>query len=286
MFLWKCSKYFGGPFENAGEIKSIKGLENVNEVVMISQEPIGKSARSNPASYIKIYDEIRKLMATLPESKNQSLTPGSFSFNTEGGRCEVCKGEGKEIIEMQFLADVEVVCEACKGKRFKDNILKIRYNGKNIFEILNLTIDESKKFFHKHEKIVKLLDILISVGLGYSKLGQSSSTLSGGESQRIKIAKYLVSKNTKNVVFILDEPSVGLHVDDLKKLIKTLNIITDRGNTVVIIEHNMDIIKIADHIIDLGPGGGENGGKIIALGTPENIKSNSKSITGKYLNFN
>ena len=285
-FYGNAVKYFGGPFENAGEIKSIKGLENVNEVVMISQEPIGKSARSNPASYIKIYDEIRKLMATLPESKNQSLTPGSFSFNTEGGRCEVCKGEGKEIIEMQFLADVEVVCEACKGKRFKDNILKIRYNGKNIFEILNLTIDESKKFFHKHEKIVKLLDILISVGLGYLKLGQSSSTLSGGESQRIKIAKYLVSKNTKNVVFILDEPSVGLHVDDLKKLIKTLNIITDRGNTVVIIEHNMDIIKIADHIIDLGPGGGENGGKIIALGTPENIKSNSKSITGKYLNFN
>ena len=285
-FYGNAIKYFGGPFENAGEIKSIKGLESVNEVVMISQEPIGKSARSNPASYIKIYDEIRKLMAALPESKNQNLTPGSFSFNTEGGRCEVCKGEGKEIIEMQFLADVEVVCEACKGKRFKDNILKIRYNGKNIFEILNLTIDESKKFFNKHEKIVKLLDILISVGLGYLKLGQSSSTLSGGESQRIKIAKYLVSKNTKNVVFILDEPSVGLHVDDLRKLIKTLNIITDRGNTVVIIEHNMDIIKIADHIIDLGPGGGENGGKIIALGTPEKIIKDSKSITGKYLNFN
>ena len=285
-FYGNAIKYFGGPFENAGEIKSIKGLENVNEVVMISQEPIGKSARSNPASYIKIYDEIRKLMATLPESKNQNLTPGSFSFNTEGGRCEVCKGEGKEIIEMQFLADVEVVCEACKGKRFKDDILKIRYNGKNIFEILNLTIDESKKFFNKNEKIVKLLDILISVGLGYLKLGQSSNTLSGGESQRIKIAKYLVSKNTKNVVFILDEPSVGLHVDDLRKLIKTLNIITDRGNTVVIIEHNMDIIKIADHIIDLGPGGGENGGKIIALGTPEKIIKDSKSITGKYLNFN
>ncbi len=285
-FYGNAIKTFGIGFENAGEVKKITGLEKIKEIIMINQEPIGKSARSNPASYLKIYDEIRKLISSTADARIMGFKAGSFSFNTDGGRCEHCKGEGKEIVEMQFLADVEVECEVCKGKKFKDEILKIKYNGKNINQILNLSIDEAKLFFNKNKKIVSLLEILQSVGLGYLKLGQSSNTLSGGESQRIKIAKYLVSKNTKDVLFILDEPSVGLHVDDLKKLIETLNIIVDKGNTVLIIEHNLDIIKIADHVIDLGPGGGNKGGKIIAVGTPEEIKKNSNSITGKYLNFN
>ena len=285
-FYGNAIKTYGIGFENAGEVKKITGLEKIKEIIMINQEPIGKSARSNPASYLKIYDEIRKLISSTADARIMGFKAGSFSFNTDGGRCEHCKGEGKEIVEMQFLADVEVECEVCKGKKFKDEILKIKYNGKNINQILNLSIDEAKLFFNKNKKIVSLLEILQSVGLGYLKLGQSSNTLSGGESQRIKIAKYLVSKNTKDVLFILDEPSVGLHVDDLKKLIETLNIIVDKGNTVLIIEHNLDIIKIADHVIDLGPGGGNKGGKIIAVGTPEEIKKNSNSITGKYLNFN
>ena len=284
-FYGNAIKEFGQSFENAGNIDQIKGLKNIDEIVMITQEPIGKSTRSNPASYLKIYDEIRKIMSETEEARELNFTPGNFSFNTAGGRCEHCKGEGKETIEMQFLSDVEIECEVCNGKRFKDEILNIKFLNKNIIEILDLTIDEATIFFKKNKKIIELLNILVDVGLGYLKLGQASSTLSGGESQRIKIAKYLTSKNKKNVLFILDEPSVGLHVDDLRKLIKTFNMIVDRGNTVLIIEHNIDIIKIADYVIDIGPGGGDKGGNIIACGTPEEISKNKDSVTGKYLNI-
>ena len=284
-FYGNAIKEFGQSFENAGNIDQIKGLKNIDEIVMITQEPIGKSTRSNPASYLKIYDEIRKIMSETEEARELNFTPGNFSFNTAGGRCEHCKGEGKETIEMQFLSDVEIECEVCNGKRFKDEILNIKFLNKNIIEILDLTIDEATNFFKKNKKIIELLNILVDVGLGYLKLGQASSTLSGGESQRIKIAKYLTSKNKKNVLFILDEPSVGLHVDDLRKLIKTFNMIVDRGNTVLIIEHNIDIIKIADYVIDIGPGGGDKGGNVIACGTPEEISKNTNSVTGKYLNI-
>ncbi len=284
-FYGNAIKEFGQSFENAGNIDQIKGLKNIDEIVMITQEPIGKSTRSNPASYLKIYDEIRKIMSETEEARELNFTPGNFSFNTAGGRCEHCKGEGKETIEMQFLSDVEIECEVCNGKRFKDEILNIKFLNKNIIEILDLTIDEATIFFKKNKKIIELLNILVDVGLGYLKLGQPSSTLSGGESQRIKIAKYLTSKNKKNVLFILDEPSVGLHVDDLRKLIKTFNMIVDRGNTVLIIEHNIDIIKIADYVIDIGPGGGDKGGNVIACGTPEEISKNTNSVTGKYLNI-
>lgn len=250
---------------------------------MMTQEPIGKTARSNPATYLKIYDEIRMLMSSTPEAKSLSLKPGDFSFNTSGGRCEECKGEGRIVVEMQFLSDVEVLCDFCHGLKFKEEILRIRYNNKNVSEILNMTISEALIFFEDKNKIKRLLKILESVGLGYLKLGQSSNTLSGGESQRIKIAKFLSASNSSNVLFILDEPSIGLHVDDLKSLINTFNNVIERGNTILLIEHNTDLIKISDFIIDLGPEGGINGGKILAQGTPEQIVKNKKSVTGPYL---
>ena len=222
-------------------------------------------------------------MSSTPEAKSFSLKPGDFSFNTPGGRCEECKGEGRIVVEMQFLSDVEVLCDFCNGLKFKEEILKIRYNNKNISEILNMTISEALLFFEGKNKIKRLLEILESVGLGYLKLGQSSNTLSGGESQRIKIAKFLSSSNSSDVLFILDEHSVGLHVDDLKSLINTFNNVIERGNTILLIEHNTDLIKISDFIIDLGPEGGINGGKILAQGTPEQIIKDKNSIIGPYL---
>ena len=252
---------------------------------MITQEPIGASARSNPASYMKIYDEIRKIIANTDYSKKAGLKPGDFSFNTKGGRCEACQGEGKKIIEMQFLANLEVDCEECHGKRFNAEILNVKYKGKNINGILDLTVSEAIEFFNNKDAIINKLNILSSVGLNYVKLGQPSNTLSGGESQRIKIAKSLIPKRTKDVLYIFDEPSIGLHVEDLKNLINTFNVIMERENSIVIIEHNVELIKIADYIIDMGPGGGKDGGKIIATGTPEKLKKTRSSIIGKYLNL-
>ncbi|MBA4729131.1 MAG: excinuclease ABC subunit UvrA [Candidatus Dadabacteria bacterium] len=284
-FYGNAIRKMGSSFENPGFVKKIEGLENIKEIIMMTQEPIGKTARSNPATYLKIYDEIRTLMSSTPEAKSFSLKPGDFSFNTPGGRCEECKGEGRIVVEMQFLSDVEVLCDFCNGLKFKEEILKIRYNNKNISEILNMTISEALLFFEGKNKIKRLLEILQSVGLGYLKLGQSSNTLSGGESQRIKIAKFLSSSNSSDVLFILDEPSVGLHVDDLKSLINTFNNVIERGNTILLIEHNTDLIKISDFIIDLGPEGGINGGKILAQGTPEQIIKDKNSIIGPYLNI-
>jgi len=276
---------FGQSYENPGNISSISGLENLNEIIMITQEPIGTSSRSNPASYMKIYDEIRMIMSKSPDAKKLNLRPGDFSFNTDGGRCDECKGVGKKRIEMQFLSDLEVDCDSCNGKKFKDNVLGIKYKEKNIDNILNLTIAEAKRFFENNKKIIDRLDILISVGLGYLRLGQSSSTLSGGESQRIKMAKCLLAKNSSGVLYILDEPSIGLHVDDLRNLLNTFELIMERKNTIIIIEHNIELIKTADYIIDMGPGGGKNGGRILATGTPEEIKKSKSSIIGNYLNL-
>jgi excinuclease ABC subunit A len=250
---------------------------------MINQDTVGTSTRSNPASYMKIYDDIRVKMSKTKQSINQKLKPGDFSFNTDGGRCDDCKGDGKKIIEMQFLSDLEVVCDTCNGKRFKENILEVKMNNKNINQILGMTIDEAIIFFESDRKLIKKLQILASVGLGYLTLGQPTNTLSGGESQRIKIAKSLLAKASNNVLYILDEPSIGLHVDDLKNLVKTFELLVEKGNTVLIIEHNLDLIKIADYIIDIGPGGGIKGGKILASGTPKDIMKSKKSIIWKYI---
>ena len=250
---------------------------------MINQDTVGTSSRSNPASFMKIYDEIRIKMAKTKEAQSQKLKPGDFSFNTDGGRCDDCKGEGKKIIEMQFLSDLEVVCDTCNGKRFKENILEVKLNNKNINQILDMTIDEAMIFFESDKKIIKKLAILSSVGLGYLTLGQPTNTLSGGESQRIKIAKSLLSKGSNNVLYILDEPSIGLHVDDLKNLVQTFELLVEQGNTVLIIEHNLDLIRIADYIVDIGPGGGIKGGKILASGTPKEIMKSTKSIIKNYM---
>ena len=266
-----------------GDTDSIKNVEYVD------QNPIGKSSRSNPVTYLKAFDEIRKLFADLPASKINNFKTAHFSFNVDGGRCEECQGEGEIKVEMQFMADVHLVCEACKGKRFKDEILEVKYNGKNIYDILELTVSEAIDFFSKeksalNKKIVKKLQPLADVGLGYVKLGQSSSTLSGGESQRIKLASFLSKENDElTTLFIFDEPTTGLHFHDVKKLLQAFNALIDKGHSVLIIEHNPEIIKSADWIIDLGPEGGKQGGNIVFEGTPEDIIKCKKSYTGKFL---
>jgi excinuclease ABC subunit A len=282
-FFGNASKEFGMAYEERGKVDSISGLSRINELVMINQDTVGTSGRSNPASYMKIYDDIRNLMSKAPESIKEGLKPGDFSFNTDGGRCADCKGEGKKNIEMQFLSDLEVICDSCNGKKFNENILGVKMRDKNINQILGLTIKEAIDFFDENRKIRRKLDILLSVGLGYLTLGQPTNTLSGGESQRIKIAKSLLAKNSHNVLYILDEPSIGLHVDDLKNLVKTFEFLVENNNTLVIIEHNLEIIKIADYIIDMGPGGGSKGGKILAAGTPTQVKKNNDSIIRQYL---
>ena len=284
-FYGNAIREYGQTYDNFGQVLSITGLEHLTDLVMITQESIGTSARSNPASYMKIYDDIRKTMSNTSSAIKAGYAPGDFSFNTKGGRCEECQGEGKKTIEMQFLSDLEIDCEACQGKRFNKEILNIKYKGKNIDDILELTVSEATDFFNNNNSIKNKLNILSSVGLGYIKIGQPSNTLSGGESQRIKIAKSLIPKRTKNVLYIFDEPSIGLHIDDLKNLINTFNLIMERENTIIIIEHNIELIKIADYIIDMGPGGGKNGGEIIATGTPEKIQQNKSSIIGRYLNL-
>ncbi len=264
-----------------GDTDVIKAIEYVN------QNPIGKSSRSNPVTYIKAYDEIRKLYAEQKLSQVHSYSPSHFSFNVDGGRCDECKGEGEIKVEMQFMADVHLLCDHCKGKRFKDDILEVKYNGKNIFDILDMTVDEALIFFSenpKTSKIAKQIKPLSDVGLGYVKLGQSSNTLSGGESQRIKLATFLSKeKNNVNTLFIFDEPTTGLHFHDISKLLNSINALIDRGHSVIIIEHNIEIIKSADYIVDLGPEGGKNGGNLIFSGTPEELIKCKKSFTGKYL---
>jgi len=264
--------------EISGDISSIKQIE------LINQNPIGKSSRSNPVTYVKAYDSIRKMMAGQQLSKVRGYAPKHFSFNVEGGRCENCKGEGEITVEMQFLADVKLICEDCKGQRFKPEVLEIKYNGKNIFEILDLSIEEAIDFFEKHKDIVTKIKPLYDVGLGYVKLGQSSSTLSGGEAQRVKLASYLGKEAKGNaVLFIFDEPTTGLHFHDIHKLLYALNALVENGHSVVVVEHNIEVIKCSDWLIDLGPVGGKLGGNLVYEGTPEGLVKCKNSFTGKYL---
>jgi excinuclease ABC subunit A len=267
--------------------KSIDGLEHLDKVIEIDQSPIGRTPRSNPVTYTKVFDEIRSLFAALPESQIRGYKAGRFSFNVAGGKCETCNGGGLKLIEMNFLPDVYVECETCNGKRYNPETLEVRYKGKSISDVLNMTIEESVPFFEKHPKIYRTLHTLQQVGLGYIKLGQSSTTLSGGEAQRIKLASELAKKATGKTIYILDEPSTGLHFEDIRMLLEVLQRLVDEGNTVLVIEHNMDIIKIADHIIDLGPEGGFRGGEILFAGTPEQMvkKAKEKSYTAKYLDM-
>ena len=280
-------KEIGGYGEKAGQFSGIEGnFKNLGTVEFVDQNPIGRSSRSNPVTYIKAYDDIRNLFAIQRLAKLRGFKAKHFSFNVDGGRCETCKGEGEVTIEMQFMADVHLECETCNGKRFKKEVLEVTFHDKNIDDVLNMTIDDATKFFEEHneDKIVKKLQPLKDVGLGYVQLGQSSSTLSGGEAQRIKLASFLVKGNTKSkALFIFDEPTTGLHFHDIKKLLKSFNALLEKGHTVIVIEHNMDLVKCADQIIDLGPDGGENGGYLVAQGTPEEIAKNKKSYTSKYL---
>jgi len=266
-----------------GKHKTIKGLENIDKVVQISQDPIGRTPRSNPATYIGLFDDIRDLFAEMKESKIRGFDKGRFSFNVKGGRCEACWGDGVKKIEMHFLPDVYVPCDVCEGKRYNKETLEVKFKGKNIYDVLEMRVTEAYDFFENFPKIRAKLQILMDVGLSYIKLGQSAPTLSGGEAGRVKLAKELQKKPTGKSVFILDEPTTGLHTDDIKKLIKILDRIVDNGDTVIVIEHNLDVIKVADYIIDLGPEGGDGGGKIIATGTPEEVAKNPASFTGEYL---
>lgn len=263
--------------------KSIEGLENIDKLIEIDQSPIGRTPRSNPATYTGVFTLIRDLFAQLPEAKIRGYKQGRFSFNVKGGRCETCHGGGEQVIEMGFLPDVSVTCETCKGKRYNRETLEVRYKGKSIADVLNMTIEEAIHFFEAHPRILKYLNAINDVGLGYITLGQSSVTVSGGEAQRIKLATELAKRDTGKTFYILDEPTTGLHFSDIKKLTDVLQRLVNKGNTVLVIEHNLDVIKLADHIIDLGPEGGKNGGYIVAEGTPEEIVLNPNSITGKFL---
>jgi excinuclease ABC subunit A len=263
---------------------AIKGLEHLDKVIEIDQSPIGRTPRSNPVTYTNVFNEIRSLYADIPEARIRGYKPGRFSFNVKGGRCETCGGAGLKIIEMNFLPDVHVTCETCNGKRYNRETLEIRYKGKSISDVLDMTIEAATSFFEPIPKIHRVLDTLISVGLGYIKLGQASTTLSGGEAQRIKLAAELSKRSTGKTIYILDEPSTGLHFEDIRLLLEVLNRLVDEGNTVLVIEHNLDIVKVADYIIDIGPEGGKGGGSIVGEGTPEQlIKKNKESYTAKYL---
>ncbi len=269
-------------YMHPGKHDSIEGIENIDKIIRIDQTPIGRTPRSNPATYVGVFTPIRELFASTPEAKARGYKPGRFSFNVKGGRCESCYGDGIVQIEMHFLSDVYVPCEVCHGKRYNEDTLDIRYKGKNIYDVLEMTVEEALEFFENIPKISRKLQTLYDVGLSYIKLGQPATTLSGGEAQRVKLAKELSKTSTGNTLYLLDEPTTGLHFDDIKKLLSVLNRLTDAGNTVLVIEHNLDVIKTADYIIDLGPEGGDGGGEIIATGTPEEI-AESGTYTGLYL---
>jgi excinuclease ABC subunit A len=271
--------------EQTGAYDGIFGdLSLVSQVEMVDQNPIGRSSRSNPVTYVKAWDDIRALFAALPASKAAGLKPSAYSFNVEGGRCDVCQGEGEVKIEMQFMADIYLPCEACGGKRFKQQVLDVTYQDKNVSDILSLTIEDAVDFFKNDAKILNKLQPLVDVGLGYVHLGQSSNTLSGGEAQRIKLASFLIKGNSANkTMFIFDEPTTGLHFHDIKKLLIALNTLIEQGNTILVIEHNMDMIKSADWVIDIGPEGGDKGGNLVFEGTPEALVEVADSYTAKYL---
>ena len=271
------------------DCSGIRGdLNMIQAIEFVDQNSIGKSSRSNPVTYIGAYDEIRKLFGEQPLAKQMGYNAAYFSFNKEGGRCEECKGEGKITVEMQFMADITLECEACRGKRFKQDVLDVEYQGANIYDVLEMTVNQAIEFFEKgsgsqEKKIVKRLKPLQDVGLGYIKLGQTSSTLSGGENQRVKLAYYLGQEKQQPTLFVFDEPTTGLHFHDIKTLLKAFNALIEKGHSVVIIEHNMDVIKCADYVIDLGPEGGKAGGQLVCAGTPEEIAACEASYTGRFL---
>ncbi|MCK4648497.1 excinuclease ABC subunit UvrA, partial [bacterium] len=269
--------------ERAGDHDSIKGLENIDKVIIITQDPIGRTPRSNPATYTGVFTPIRELFSQIPESKTRGYRPGRFSFNVKRGRCEACQGDGIIKIEMHFLPNIYVPCEVCKGKRFNRETLEIKYKGKSIAEVLDMIVEEALRFFKNIPKIKHKLQTLYDVGLGYIKLGQSATTLSGGEAQRVKLATELSKRSTGKTFYILDEPTTGLHFADIQRLLDVLNRLVDMGNTVLVIEHHPDVIKTADYIIDLGPEGGEEGGFIVASGTPEEVARKKESYTGQLL---
>ncbi|AHI52416.1 excinuclease ABC subunit UvrA [Spiroplasma culicicola] len=266
-----------------GKYKQIKGFENIDKIIYVSQDPIGKTPRSNPATYTSVFDDIRDLFAEIPESKIRGYKKGRFSFNVPGGRCDACQGDGVVRVDMQFLGFVEVVCEVCEGKRYNDETLQVKYKSKNIWDVLSMTVDEACEFFANIPKVKEKLDTIQAVGLGYIKLGQNATTLSGGEAQRVKLSTFLAKRSTGKTLFLLDEPTTGLHIDDVKRLIEVLNILVEQGNTVLTIEHNLDFIKVSDYLIDLGPEGGAGGGQVLATGTPEQVVQVSTSYTAKYL---
>ncbi|MGB0177600.1 MAG: excinuclease ABC subunit UvrA, partial [Owenweeksia sp.] len=282
--LYPClSQYFYNSVKKPLEHKSVTGLKNIDKVIDIDQSPIGRTPRSNPATYTGVLSHIRDLFSNLPESKVRGYKPGRFSFNVKGGRCETCEGAGIRVIEMNFLPDVYVPCETCQGKRFNRETLEIRFKGKSIADVLDMSVNSAVEFFESIPKIYNKLRTLRDVGLGYITLGQQSTTLSGGEAQRVKLATELSKRDTGQTLYILDEPTTGLHFEDVRVLMDVLDKLVNKGNTVLVIEHNMDVIKLADHIIDIGPEGGEGGGMVVFEGTPEDIIKHKESYTGKFL---
>jgi excinuclease ABC subunit A len=266
-----------------GRHKKVEGIEHIDKVIDIDQSPIGRTPRSNPATYTKLFDQIRTLFSQTPEARARGYKPGRFSFNVKGGRCEACAGDGTIKIEMHFLPDVYVPCEVCGGRRYNRETLEILWKGHNISEVLEMAVEEALGFFENQPKIVRILQTLYDVGLGYVRLGQPATTLSGGEAQRIKLASELGKRSTGRTFYILDEPTTGLHFEDIRKLLQVLQRLVDAGNTVVVIEHNLDVVKSVDFVIDLGPEGGGGGGRIVAQGTPEEIAQVGESYTGKFL---
>jgi excinuclease ABC subunit A len=265
------SKHFYRSLQEPLSYRELEGIENIDKVVTVDQSPLGKTPRSNPATYTGVFTDIRSLFVNLPEAKIRGYKPGRFSFNVSGGRCEACSGNGYKTIEMNFLPDVLIPCEVCGGKRYNRETLEVRFKGKSIADVLDMTINQAVEFFAGIPNILKKIKVLQDIGLGYIKLGQPSSTLSGGENQRVKLATELAKKDTGKTLFILDEPTTGLHFDDVNTLLTILNRLVEKGNTVLVIEHNIDVIKSADYVVDMGPEGGENGGQICAVGTPEEI---------------
>ena len=277
------SKHFYKSKKKAMKHLLVDGMSHIDKVIEIDQSPIGRTPRSNPATYVGVFSDIRKIFAQVQDAKVRGYKIGRFSFNVKGGRCDECEGAGMKVIEMNFLPDVHVPCEVCNGKRYNRETLEVRYKHKSIADVLNMTINEAVDFFEAVPNIYRKLKTIKEVGLGYITLGQSSTTLSGGEAQRVKLATELSKKDTGNTFYILDEPTTGLHFQDVKVLMDVLQQLVNKGNTIAVIEHNLDIIKCCDHVIDLGPEGGDAGGRIIAEGTPEEIAKNKESITGQYL---
>jgi excinuclease ABC subunit A len=275
-------KLYGG-MEPVGVFAKLEGIDQIDKVVDIDQKPIGRTPRSNPATYTKAFDHIRVLYAETPEAKASGFGPGRFSFNVKGGRCEACEGDGVKTVEMHFLADVHVTCEVCRGRRYNDATLRVKWKGLDIAQMLETSVTDALALFENHRQLSHILKTLDDVGLGYIALGQSATTLSGGEAQRVKLSRELAKRDTGRTLYLLDEPTTGLHFDDVRRLLTVLQRLVDAGNSVLVIEHNLDVIKTADYIIDLGPEGGAAGGQVIAAGTPEQVAATRESYTGQFL---